>query len=92
MVRATVCFVMPITKNEPRRVTHHPDDFGVINSGNRALVMRLEWTPDGRRIFFSSRRRGICHGGVTPIVQLFTVPVEGCGPATPVPLIRAANT
>jgi len=60
---------------EPRRLTYTPADFGVVG-----------WTPDGKRILFSSARAAFAGG----VVQLFTVPVQG-GYATQVPLTRASE-
>jgi tricorn protease len=68
-------YVVPATGGEPRRLTYHPADADVLG-----------WTPDGKRILFSSFRSAFAGG----VVQLFTVPVEG-GFATQVPLARAAE-
>ena len=68
-------YVVSATGGEPRRLTYHPADADVLG-----------WTPDGKRILFSSFRTAFAGG----VVQLFTVPVEG-GFATQVPLARAAE-
>ena len=68
-------YVVPAAGGEPRRLTYHPADLDVAG-----------WTPDGKRILFSSRRTAFAGG----VVQLFTVPVEG-GFATQVPLARASE-
>jgi tricorn protease len=68
-------YVISSSGGEPRRLTYHPADDGVVG-----------WTPDGKRILFASRRTAFADG----VVQLFTVPVEG-GSATPVPLARASD-
>jgi tricorn protease len=68
-------YVVSATGGEPRRLTYHPADADVLG-----------WTPDGKRILFSSFRNAFAGG----VVQLFTVPVEG-GFATQVPLVRAAE-
>jgi len=82
-------FVLPVEGGEPRRLTHHPDDLGRVNSILTRPGDAVGWTPDGRQILFSSRRAAFA-GDIFPIIQLFTIPLEG-GPATPVPLIRAAE-
>src|SRR6266852_5969152 len=68
-------YVVQAAGGEPRRLTYHPAD-----------VDALGWTPDGKRILFSSFRTAFAGG----VVQLFTVPVEG-GFATQVPLARASE-
>jgi tricorn protease len=68
-------YVVPVAGGEPRRLTYHPADGGVLG-----------WTPDGKRILFNSFRTSFAGG----VIQLFTVPVEG-GFATQVPLVRAAE-
>jgi tricorn protease len=82
-------FVIPIQGGEPRRVTHHPSDLGLVNNLVARAGDALGWTPDGKRILFSSRRAAFA-GGVHAVMQLFTVPLEG-GPATTLPLVRAAD-
>jgi tricorn protease len=68
-------YVVLAAGGEPHRLTYHPADLDVAG-----------WTPDGKRILFSSRRTAFAGG----VVQLFTVPVEG-GFATQVPLARASE-
>ncbi|HVH70744.1 MAG TPA: PDZ domain-containing protein, partial [Candidatus Dormibacteraeota bacterium] len=68
-------YVVPAAGGEPRRLTYHPADADVQG-----------WTPDGKRILFSSFRTAFAGGAV----QLYTVPAEG-GFATPLPLLRAAE-
>ena len=68
-------YVVSASGGEPRRLTYHPADLNVRG-----------WTPDGRRVFFSSARTAFADG----VVQLFTVPVEG-GFAMQVPLARASE-
>ncbi len=68
-------YVVAGAGGEPRRLTYHPADADVQG-----------WTPDGKRVLFSSFRTAFAGG----TVQLYTVPVEG-GFATPVPLVRAAE-
>ena len=68
-------YVVPAAGGEPRRLTYHPADGDVQG-----------WTPDGKRILFSSFRTAFAGG----VIHLFTVPMEG-GFATEVPLIRAGE-
>ncbi|PYT73507.1 MAG: protease, partial [Acidobacteria bacterium] len=68
-------YVVSAAGGEPRRLTYHPADGDVHG-----------WTPDGKRILFSSFRTAFAGG----VIQLFTVPLEG-GFATQVPLVRAAE-
>lgn len=68
-------YVVPASGGVPRRLTYHPADFDVVG-----------WTPDGKRVVFSSARAAFARG----VVQLFSVPVEG-GFATPLPLARASE-
>jgi tricorn protease len=68
-------YVVPAAGGEPRRLTYHPADFDVVG-----------WTPDGKRVLFSSARIAFAGG----VVQLFTVPIEG-GFATQLPLARASE-
>lgn len=68
-------YVVAAAGGDPRRLTYHPADLDVIG-----------WTPDGKRIVFSSRRTAFAEG----VVQLFTVPIEG-GFAAPIPLARASE-
>ncbi len=68
-------YVVPAAGGVPRRLTYHPEDYGVVG-----------WTPDGKHILFSSGRAAFANG----VVQLFSVPIEG-GFATQVPLARASE-
>jgi len=68
-------YVVPAAGGEPRRLTYHPADGHVVG-----------WTPDGKRILFTSSRAAFAGG----VVQLFSVAVEG-GFATQVPLARASE-
>jgi tricorn protease len=68
-------YVVAASGGEPRRLTYHPADGDVVC-----------WTPDGKKIVFSSARSAFASG----VVQLFTVPREG-GYATQVPLARASE-
>jgi len=68
-------YVVATAGGEPRRLTYHPADIGVVG-----------WTPDGKRIVFASARTAFAQD----VVHLFTVPIEG-GFATPIPLARAAD-
>jgi tricorn protease len=68
-------YVVPAAGGEPRRLTYHPADIGVVG-----------WTPDGKDVSFSSARAAFADG----VVQLFTVPLEG-GFATQVPLARVSE-
>ena len=68
-------YVVPAAGGEPRRLTYHPADIGVVG-----------WTPDGKQIAFASERAAFARG----VVQLFTVPIEG-GFATQLPLARASE-
>ena len=63
---------------EPRRLTYHPADIAAV-----------AWTPDGKRVLFSSRRAGFdLHE--QDVVQLFSVSAEG-GFAEQVPLPRGVQ-
>lgn len=68
-------YVVAAAGGEPRRLTYHPADDGVVG-----------WTPEGKRIVFASARTAFAQG----VVQLFSVPIEG-GFATPIPLARASE-
>lgn len=68
-------YVIQAAGGEPRRLTFHPADLKVVG-----------WTPDAKRVVFSSTRAAFDH----KVVQLFTVPVEG-GAATAMPLARATE-
>ncbi|HKT30916.1 MAG TPA: PDZ domain-containing protein [Gammaproteobacteria bacterium] len=54
-------YVVPAAGGEPRRLTWHPNDNGVVG-----------WTPDGRQVLFNSHRNSN-----TDSDRLFTVPVTG---------------
>lgn len=58
-------YVVPAAGGEPRRLTWHPNDNGVVG-----------WTPDGRHVLFNSHR-----DSNTDSDRLFTVPVTGGLPA-----------
>jgi tricorn protease len=68
-------YVVPAAGGVPHRLTYHPADYEVVG-----------WTPDGKRILFSSARTAFANG----VLQLYSVPVEG-GYATQVPLARASE-
>jgi tricorn protease len=68
-------YVVRVAGGKPRQLTFHPADLKVVG-----------WTPDGKRVVFSSTRAAFDHR----VVQTFTVPVEG-GAATAVPLPSAAE-
>jgi len=68
-------YVVPVAGGEPRQLTYHPADDGVVG-----------WTPDGKHVLFGSARAAFASG----VLQLFTVPVEG-GYASQVPLVRASE-
>ena len=68
-------YVVGAAGGDPRRLTFHPADSGVIG-----------WTPDGKRIIFATQRAAFAQG----VVQMFAVPIEG-GFATPLPLARASE-
>jgi tricorn protease len=57
-------YVMPATGGEPRRLTWHP-----------AADTAVGWTPDSKRVLFSSPR-----DAYADIDRLYTVPVEGGWP------------
>lgn len=71
-------FVVPAKGGSPRQLTFHPCDLTVTG-----------WTPDGKRILFTSRRTDIDLNHQT-FLQLFSVPVTG-GPVIQLPLPRAAQ-
>ncbi len=77
-------YVVALAGGEPRRLTFHPADFGEMRMGRSGDT--VGWTPDGKRVLFSSRRAAFSGG----VVQLFTVPAGG-GAVEPVPLVRAAQ-
>jgi tricorn protease len=68
-------FVMPANGGEPRRITYHPGNDGVIG-----------WTPDGKSIVFLSNRLG----GMPP-PRMFTMPVTGEGLPTELPFPMAGG-
>src|ERR1700733_7426114 len=78
-------YVIPSSGGMPTRLTFHPADLGRIGEIGWTGEM-IGWTPDGKRVLFSSSRGAFASG----VAQLFTVPIEG-GFATPVPLVRAAQ-
>ena len=57
----TDVYVVPATGGQPRRLTYHPDP-----------DIAVGWTPDGKKIVFSSHRESFSDPD-----QLFTVPVTG---------------
>jgi tricorn protease len=63
-------FVVSATGGEPRRLTFHP-----------GVDIALGWTPDGKSVLISSGRTSYSRFN-----KLFTVPVEGGGLATELPL------
>jgi tricorn protease len=70
-------YVVAANGGEPRRLTYHPADIGVVG-----------WTPDGTRVIFSSARPGFAPWP-DENMELFTVPATG-GFATPLPFQRAS--
>jgi tricorn protease len=68
-------YVVSTSGGEPRQLTHHPTDMKVVG-----------WTPDSKRVIFSSQRASFAHG----VVQLFTVSVDG-GFVRAIPLPRASE-
>jgi tricorn protease len=77
-------YAAPLAGGEPRRLTFHPADLGEMRMSRTGDM--VGWTPDGKRILFSSRRAAFAGG----VVQLFTLPAEG-GPVDQAPLVRAAQ-
>lgn len=63
-------YVVPATGGEPRRLTFHP-----------GVDVALGWTPDGKSVLFSSGRSSYSRYN-----KLFTIPVEGGGLPTELPL------
>jgi tricorn protease len=63
-------YVIPAAGGEPRRLTYHP-----------AVDTAVGWTPDGRAVLFSSGR-----ASSSRFNKLFTIPVEGGGLPTELPL------
>lgn len=79
-------YVIPSSGGDPRRLTYHPNDFPNDLNGGRSSFTTVTWTPDGKRIVFSSPR-------VAPTIRafkLFEVPIEG-GFAAPLPLSRGTG-
>ena len=69
-------FVMPAAGGVPRRLTWHPAPDTVLG-----------WTPDGKRILFSSPRSSYSY-----FDRLFTIPVEGGFPSElPLPMASEAS-
>jgi tricorn protease len=67
-------YVMPAEGGEPHRLTWHP-----------AADIAQGWTPDGKRVLFSSAREAYAD-----FSRLYTVPVEG-GPADVLPMWRGED-
>jgi tricorn protease len=63
-------YVVPTAGGEPRRLTYYP-----------GMDMALGWTPDGKNILFTSSRTSNSR-----FLRLFTLPVEGGGLPTELPL------
>jgi tricorn protease len=63
-------FVVPASGGEPKRLTYHP-----------GVDVALGWTPDGKSVLFSSGRTSYSRFN-----KLFTIPVEGGGLPTELPL------
>jgi tricorn protease len=63
-------YVIPATGGTPRRLTYHP-----------SIDMAIGWTPDGKQVLFRSDR-----SSYSRFNRLFTVPVEGGGLPTELPL------
>ncbi len=63
-------YVVPAAGGQPRRLTYHP-----------GLDMVLGWTPDGKSVLFTSGR-----ASYSRFLKLFTIPVEGGGLPTELPL------
>ena len=78
-------YVVPVTGGVPRRLTFHPADLGTFLVLGTTGDM-VGWTPDSKRVVFSSRRAAFATG----VVQLYTAPVEG-GAAVPLPITRASH-
>jgi tricorn protease len=56
-------FVVPVTGGEPRQLTFHSADDNVVG-----------WTPDGKKVIFSSTRG---NGAFPSVATLWEVPAEG---------------
>jgi tricorn protease len=63
-------YVVPAAGGEPRRLTYHP-----------GIDRALGWTPDGKSVLFSSGR-----ASYSRFAKLFTIPAEGGGLPTALPL------
>src|SRR5712692_11923655 len=63
-------YLVPAAGGTPRRLTYHP-----------GIDMAVGWTPDGKRILFRSDR-----ASYSRFNRLFTIPVEGGGLPTELPL------
>src|SRR6516225_10009678 len=63
-------YVVPTAGGTPRRLTYHP-----------GIDMAVGWTPDGKQVLFRSDR-----SSYSRFNRLFTVPVEGGGLPTELPL------
>src|SRR5919202_1161131 len=68
-------YVVAATGGVPRRLTFHPGADTAVG-----------WTPDGRAVLFTSTRNSYSN-----FTRLFTVPVEGGGLETEIPLPMAAR-
>jgi tricorn protease len=68
-------YVMPANGGEPKRITYHPGNDGVIG-----------WTPDGKSIVFLSNRAG----GMPP-PRMYTMPVTGEGLPNELPFPMAGG-
>src|SRR5712692_4710188 len=66
-------YVLPAAGGVPRRLTYHP-----------AFDFAVGWTPDGKQILFRSNRNSYSR-----FSRLFTLPVEGGGLPTELPLPAA---
>ena len=70
-------YILPSRGGTPKRLTFHPADIAPVG-----------WTPDGRRVIFTSGRDAFAPWP-DENMRLFTVRKEG-GPATPLPFHRAS--
>src|SRR5262249_3721048 len=68
-------YVVPATGGVPRRLTFHPGPDEAVG-----------WTPDGKNVLFRSQRSSYSH-----FARLFTIPVEGGGLPTELPLPTASE-
>lgn len=78
-------YVVPTTGGVPRRLTFHPADLGTFLVLGATGDM-VGWTPDSKRVVFTSRRAAFATG----VVQLYAVSLEG-GAAVPLPMARASH-